>query len=317
MFNHELKERFIQEANYTDARAKFARWLFDTTEKYEEQWGTDICTQPIESVRPVVDSVLGIRHRSFASAIAYLYRYCEWCLANGVENATDALLQIRAPSNDKFKTQMISNPTHLQEYLNALFEPESHKRIDNTYRCYFWLAYSGMPEDDIFLVKSSDIDFLHMIVKYNDNEYPIYEQAIPAMMNCVILSAFASTAEYLPKDNQFIQRGEGDILIRGTKPATSKGTLKPLLSKLASNAIKKGLTEQKLTYNKVWLSGLFFRMHERELDGYKVSFMSFSAWQLSQKYKDDPQREATISEIRKKSHEYLSDYKRWKKAFDI
>ena len=312
MFNHELKERFIQEANYTDARAKFARWLFDTTEKYEEQWGADICTQPIESVRPVVDSVLGIRHRSFASAIAYLYRYCEWCLANGVENATDALLQIRAPSNDKFKTQMISNPTHLQEYLNALFEPESHKRMDNTYRCYFWLAYSGMPEDDIFLVKSSDIDFLHMIV-----EYPIYEQAIPAMMNCVILSAFASTAEYLPKDNQFIQRGEGDILIRGTKPATSKGTLKPLLSKLASNAIKKGLTEQKLTYNKVWLSGLFFRMHERELDGYKVSFMSFSAWQLSQKYKDDPQREATISEIRKKSHEYLSDYKRWKKAFDI
>lgn len=317
MFNPELKERFIQEANYTDARAKFARWLFDTIEKYEEQWGADICTQPIESVQPIVDMVSGAKYKSFVSVIAYFHKYCEWCLATGVENATSALLQIRAPSNDKFKTQMLSSPAHLQEYLDAIFEPESHKRIDNTYRCFYWLAYSGMSEDDIYSVKASDIDFLHMIVKYNNNEYPIYEQALPAMMNCTILSAFSSTAEYLPKNSKFIQRGDGNILIRGTKSTVSKSTLKPLLSRYASDAVKKNRTQLKLSYNRVWLSGLFFRMHEREMEGYKVSFMLFSANQLAQKHKDNPQREPTITEIRKKSHEYLSDYKRWKKAFNI
>lgn len=314
MFNSELKEQYIHDSNFTEAREKFARQLFGALEKYEEQWGSDICTRSVDEIQLVVDAVSGYKKRSWATTLSYLHTYGRWCISNGVAGATDALLQIRVASTDKLRDQTIPNPAELQEYLNSIFEPENHRKIDNTFRCFYWLAYAGMREDDIYAVRSSDVDFVHMVVKFYDYEYPVYEEALPAMMNCVVLTAFSSTSSQCA-DDMIMPRGEGDILIRGTKPSASKWTLRPLLSRVSSKAVNDGNTRLKLSYNRVWLSGLFYRMYQRECSGFKASFASVALEYLQEKYKNDPDKIITKTEINQKSKMYLSDYKRWKKAF--
>lgn len=317
MYNAEIKDKFIRESNLTESRRKFCCSLFEAISKYEEQWGADICTQSVEFVQPVVDAVSGFQHRSSLTAISNLRKYAKWCLDNNIPNATDTLLRIKNVGDSKLKNQMLSNPLHLQRYLDCICAPENAKRIDNTYRCYYWLAYSGMSEDDIFLVKSSDVDFLRRIIRYNGYEYPIYEPAIPALMNCVNMTSFISTSAAASIDKPFITRGEGEILIRGTKPYVTSSTFRPMLSRLSTKAVEQGSTSLKISYNRVWLSGLFFRMHERELAGYDVSFKGVVLEQLMKKYPDKPLGDHNITYIRQKSSKYLLDYKRWKKVFNI
>lgn len=314
MFNSELKEQYINDSNFTEAREKFARHLFSAIEKYEEQWGSDICTRNVDEIQPVIDAVTGYKKQSWYTTLSYLHTYGKWCLDKGVFGATDALLRIRGATNDKFREQTVASPGELQKYLNDIFEPESHRKIDNTFRCFYWLAYSGMKEDDIYMVRATDVDFVRMVVKYNDCEYPIYEQSLPAIMNCVVLTAFSSTSSQCAND-MIMPRGEGDILIRGTKPFATKGTLRPLLSRIANKAFNNESTQLKLSYNRIWLSGLFYRMYQRECDGFRVLFSAVALEYLQDKYKDDPDKIITRIEINRKSKSYMSDYKRWKKVF--
>ena len=314
MFNPELKEQYIEDSNYTETRENIARQIFGVTEKYEEQWGSDICTRSVTELQPVVDVVAGYKKHSCETTLSYLHTYCRWCLDHNVAGATDALLQIKGVTDSKLKAQMVPNPNGLQEYLNDVFEPENHRKLDNTFRCFYWLAYSGLEEEDAYTVRASEVDFVRMLIKHNNREYPIYEEALPAMMNCVVLTAFSSNSVRCSSD-AILQRGDGDVLIRGTKPITTKATLKPFLSRISTKAVSDGKTQLKLSYNRVRDSGMFYRMYQREQEGFRVSFSAVALEYLREKNKDNPDKVISRLEINRKSSSYLSEYKRWKKAF--
>ena len=141
-------------------------------------------------LQPVVNEIVGFRTKSQNTRLSILKDYVRWCIKNQIGGACDELFQIEELGLDKLKRQMVANPQHLQRYLNCICEAESEETVDCIYRCFYWLAYGGMQEEDVFDVTVQDVDLVDMIVRHGEKEYPIYREAIPAFKNCVTLTQF-------------------------------------------------------------------------------------------------------------------------------
>ena len=77
-------------------------------------------------------------------------------------------------------------------------------------------------------------------------------------------------------------------------------------------------TDLKLSYFRVWISGLFYRMYERERAGMPVDFSAAAAQFMEGKtYKLDRGRNTPEAKKRQLTRDYLEDYERWKLAFAI
>lgn len=317
MYNEELKTRFVRE--YTDSlsTAEVCQTIFNAFEVHEKQWGADLCTKGASELQPVVDSIVGMRARSKWMRLIILKDYVKWCIGMKVPNACDGMLKIEAIGLDKVKHQTVASPFHLQTYLDAICEPETEGTTDNIYRCFYWLAYGGVAEEDILKIKCSDVDLTNMVVKYNGTEVPIYREALPAFRNCATLTQFVYKHPNYDK-LVYKDRADGDTLVRGIRSAPSVNAMRVELSRRSKEKMDKGKTDLKLSYFRVWISGLFYRMYERERAGMKVDFSAAAAQFMEGKtYKLDKGRNTPEAKKRQLAKDYLEDYERWKLAFAI
>lgn len=149
-------------------------------------------------------------------------------------------LALRRAGLSKVKRQMISSPLHLQRVLDEVFDKESEETIDVIYRCYYWMAFGGIKEDDTLLVKASDIDFANMEIAYKDTHIPLYREALPAFHKAAELNSFRYKN---PNYSRTIIRDRvpGDTLMRGIRAVTKTATLRSILSKKSAKAIEDGL----------------------------------------------------------------------------
>ena len=299
MYNESLKSSFIADYTKSLSTAQHAQVVFDAFAPSEEEWGADLCTRSAEELQPIVNRVTGLRAKSRWMALTILKEYVKWCLAMKVPGARDGMLKIEVVGLDKVRSQMVSGPMHLQQYLNAAFEPEEEETIDNIYRCFFWLAFAGMDdEEDIFLVTKDDVDFENMVVRYGFTEYPIYREAIPALRHAMILDSFSY----------------GVTLMRGIKADSKVLALRSTLSKRTRLAYNEGRTPLQLSYYRVWISGLFYRTYEGERAGGIVSFADAAQRYVSKRtYHNEHRPLSTQQNI--VARDYMEDYQRWKLAF--
>ncbi len=319
MYNTELKEKFVKE--YTDGISlrKSCLTLFNFLEKYENEWGADICTKREDELKQVVDNVVGLRVSSKTLRLSILRNYAEWCIKNNVPGACDGLLKINPDNTEKIKQEMVRNPRHLQRYLDEICVPESDETADNTIRCYYWLAYAGMAEADIFNVRCSDVHLDDLVVVYNGEAYTIYREAIQAFKNCVNLKEFV----YVHPNYEPIKRSrvDGDILIRGFRSVPTVGSMRVELSRrskryLAECSKSNDKCGLRLSYYRVWLSGVFYRLYEDELAGIKPDFyVIVDAVTGDKEYNLSSGRNTQGAKKRKLASEYSTDYKRWKMTF--
>lgn len=159
-------------------------------------------------------------------------------------------------------------------YLDKAFVNESQETIDNIYRCYYWMGYGGISEEDTLFIKNSDVDLSKMLIHYKDTSVPVYA-------------------------------------------ATKTMTIRSTLSHRSADAIKTGKTEQQLSFHRIWLSGLFYRVYERERAGVPanfsdaaVSFMEGRTYLLNGREKIEHKKNRI-------ERDYMEDYQRWKLAFSI
>ena len=319
MYNEELKTRFIQEYTKSISRAEACVQAFNAIEPFEVQWDADFCTKSAAELEPVVEQLVGFRVRSRWLRIIIFKKYVKWCLAHKVKDACDGMLQVECAGLDKVRTQMVSNPTMLQAYLDVVCDPESEKTTDNIYRCFYWMAYSGMDEHDIMNVKCSDVDFNNMVIRYGGEEYEIHREAIPAFRNAATLTEFVYKHPNYPPDKKVIRnRALGDTLIRGIRSTTSLAALRVELSRRSKKFIEDGLTDKQLSYYRVYLSGLFYNMKKREEAGIPVDFTGVASRFMEGKtYKLDAGRNTPEAKKRAVVNDYLQDYERWKAAFNL
>lgn len=137
---------------------------------------------------------------------------------------------------------------------------------------------------------------------------------MPALRNCVELTQFVyKHPNYSPDTVVYKDRAAGDILIRGSNGVLSIRVMRVGLSRLSQKSIQEGKTEQHLSYYRVWLSGLFYRMFERECAGLPVDFLD-TAIQFTEgrSYKLDRSRNTIQAYQRRIAKSYKQDYNTWK-----
>lgn len=317
MYNEKLKMQFISNYTHSENTANHCATIFNAFSKFEEEWGADLCTKTTEELQPAVDSVVGLRSRTQWSRLIILKDYVNWCIENDVPNACDGMLKIQTQTTalDKIKQQTLSNPLHLQRYLNSICDAEKEETIDNIYRCYYWLAFGGISEEDILNVKCNDVDLENMVVRYKTTEVPIYREALPAFRNCMSLTQFAYKH---PNYNKIIykDRVSGDTLIRGLRSMPTVKSMRVELSRRSKTKLECGATDLKMSFLRVWISGLFFRMYEREQAGIPVDFSAAASNFMEGKtYQLKSGRNTTDAKKRQIAKDYLKDYERWKLAY--
>ena len=317
MYNESLKTKFVQGYTKSISTANVCNTIFNAVEKYEREWDADICTQDENVLQPIIEELVGFRARSKYMRLIILKDYVKWCMAMGVPGACDGMFKINTIGLEKIKQQTISSPAHLENYLNEICEPVEEKTTDNIYRCYYWLAFAGIKEEDILNVKCSDVDFSRMVVRYNNTEVPIYREAVQAFKNCTELTQFVyKHPNYSADKIVWKDRAPGDTIVRGVRAQASLKAMRVELSRRSKNKRDDGMTDLKLSYYRVWISGVFHRAYENEQMGIEPDFSSIVSQQLEGKtYKLDSGRNTQDAKKRQLVHDYLEDYQRWKLAY--
>ncbi len=309
MYNEDLKKRFIEEKTKSESTKQYAYALFNSFESDERGWGADLCTRDTNDLESAVNKMVGLRRNSRWTTLSILKEYVRFCIDEQVPGACDAMLHVEVNNLEKVRTHMVSGPVHLQKYLDVVFETESKETIDNIYRCFYWLAFAGIYEDDAFKVTTKDVVLDLMTINYEGESFPIYREAIPAFKNAIDLEVFSFSHPKYTKDSHK-DRAPGELLIRGTKSSTCQANMRSIISSKGKKAVDDGLTEQHLSYSRIWLSGLFYRTYENERAGSGVDFTKAAVRSMQGKtYKNDENQRKRII------HDYNDDYQRWKEVF--
>ena len=312
MYNAEQKERFIKDYTTKISVRKAAKTVLDLFGQYEERWESDMCTQDADTLQVIFNQVAGVRKGGSRIYVSILRAYGKWCLQNGIPGATDGLLSVNAEDgSEKLKYQTVRNPRHLQSFLDLICDQENEKTSDNNIRSYCWLAYAGLSNEDALTIRTQDIDLQNMTINVSGVSYPIYREALPAIRNCATLSSFLyKHPNYSANKIVYRPRIPGDLLLRGIKANPTAKTLRVELSYRNKKVADAGKTNLDLSYFRIWISGVFYRMYEDEMAGFPVDF-SFVA---NQKLGDTPRDRGRQREV---EHSYEEDYERWKQAIVI
>lgn len=329
MYNELLKQEFVSQFSDNPSKQKSCIWLFNAVEKFENVWNADICTKDGDDLQRVVDYLLGIRTSAKAQRYNLLKEYFAWCVEKGVPGAKNAIKDINTSGTTKMRSRTVSSPVHLQMYLDGVFQEESKLTRDNLLRAYCWLAYIGLSEDDIITLRSDEVDLDKLVVTHGGKHYKIYAEAIPSLRNCKEMSFFyyrhPNYDKAVPRN-----RAQSDLLLRGTSPTVSAHAFRNDLSSASKRQAAKNESARKteeeqlyakseslrLSYYRIWISGLFYRAFLLEAAGVAPDFSEAASNYLEERHHEFSGRTYTRNRLYSKARsDYLIDYKIWKKTF--
>ena len=316
MYHAEQKARFLREYSTKISVRDWAQAMFDRLESYEEEQGSDLCTWDLDTLQQVFDRIAGVSQQGRNALCSFLRSYARWCVKTGVPGATGAAERLIGTGAGEMRVQTVRNPRHLQAFLNAVCLPEDEQTSDNNFRAYYWLAYSGLGDEDIFTVTEGEVDFPNAVVKHNGREYPIYRESVPALRNCVELKSYRYLNSNYTVGPIWRDRIPGDILLRGVRSVPTVGMMRGDLAKRSKMARDAGKTDMKLSYHRIWISGVFYRMYEDELAGFPPDFSAF----IDDKLGDFQYKQGSNSQAykRKEAADFARrDYERWKETLIV
>jgi hypothetical protein len=330
MYNEELKTKFLDEyAADEGVKKKLVGW-FQKIEPEENKKGRDFCTWTRNEILSIFDKVVSARASGQQMILFELGMYIKWCLKNNIEGARKDLLDIKAGDlpSEKIRGQMVANPRHLQRYLDCIFDPEDMETADCTYRCFLWLAYIGVYDDEVAIkIKDDDVDLVKQVVVYNETEYPIYKEALPVFKKCKELKRFNQVFPNY-KDRVTVKlRVDGNELLRGAKdPARGMRVGKFRVALLRANKekdkkfneeyLKENKLDIRISYSRAWLSGVFYRMYEDERAGIPVDFVPIAKYMILTNGYNGAQIQFN-AQVNRNARFLSVDYKRWKQAYTI
>ncbi len=307
MYNPEIKERFIRDITNSNEQPLRLLKFFNRTAKIEARLGKDLYEMSLEELECVANDVRGFRTSSVGQLIV-LRDYLSWCAANipGVVSLFD---KIKTTNVDKMRANTVVSPRHLQVYLDALFNPESELGSDNLYRAYYWLAYSGVEEEDFLTVTVDQIDLASLTILYRGRRLPIYREAVPCIRNSVESPFFRRVN---PKNGKLTNysRVESNLLFRGGRTTPTKDSVIAAIKLARKAAITEGRTNKSLNYTGTFYSGIYYRLYEDERAGLTPNPLAIAEELVEGKEYYDNHVEA----LRIKRN-IMADYEVWKLTF--
>lgn len=315
MYNNELKNAYIAQKTSKKYSMNQCRIIFEMCEPFEEEFGGDLCTMPLDQLTRALKNIPTVRGKSFLARLSLLRDYCSWCKMTNVPGACLEIFNVQISGAEKINSSMVSGPMHLQKCLDEICDKEIENTIDCIYRCFYWLAFAGMKSSDILRVCGSNVDFENMEVHFEGRDYPIYRESIDAFRNAASLKEFVYKN---PTYNSDIVRDrvDGDLLMRGIRGMVTEKSMRVELSRRSRKSLDAGATAKRLSYYRIWLSGLFFRLYERERAGYAVNFAGAAEdFMIGREYKLDSGRNTIEAKRRQIMRDFQADYDRWKLVF--
>ena len=317
MYNEELKTQFIRQYTTKISTADFAVDMFNYLEQFENKYGSDYACMTKEQASDAVSSIQTLRASSMESRSAILKAYVRWNIDNGTENANKELLSVEFHGFSHIRSMMVKDPAHLARILNKVYAPVKDGTVENLYRFYIWMFYSGMKEDQIFLCKRGNIDYKRMEISVGDQRFPIYREELDVIVFCADAKEIAERNPLMVNVRDTIPRRPGDELYRGARNATSASAARVSATTLITSAYNNGLIDVKLTRKSVRLSGIFYRMYEREMNGVPVDFTEDAINEMRGKtYKTNDRFTIGVKRVRI-IRDFELDYANWKEAFNL
>ena len=309
VYNEPLKRSFIDAYTDSDATKTFCERIFGFTAPYEEELRKDICAWDAPTLKQVLERLSGTKSAARCVRIHILKKYAEFCVSSGVDGATMNIFHVQVTGLGKIREQMTAGPEMLGIYLDALFDMESQQTTDSVFRCAYWLAFMGVDKEESVEIKRRAVDLEKCELNCSRGILALYPESVAAFLNCVSLDAFLYRDKWMP-------RADGSLLLSGIRTVYSVSKLKVAMSSKAREAFDKGLTDQRLSYERVQRSGLFYRMRQMEMAGYPADFGTAADEFMSGK--EYSPGGGTIEGVRGRIvSDYLYDYKQWKLAFLI
>lgn len=331
MYNENLKGEFITlyagGANSARKRAGCER-LFREFERFEEQWGADLCTKDEREIANAIYSMdLGIRSDTRIWYVAALNKYRRWCkrkeIPGAVYNEPISLILDRWNINEYkdqdvelLRKRMVTNPKSLQEFLDRVFNKEDLNTIDNVYRCMFWIAYCGCPEDQLAInIRRNDVDFRKNVFTICGKEFQMYRESVASFKQCAESDSFLTIHPIYNENTKSIRpRVSGDLLLRGIRTQPDVMKYRNAIHHKNKRAVDEGKTEIRLNYKTAWLSGIYFRkMQEEMIAGDAPDFLDVAEeYMMGKEYKEIQTDPNEVYRKRKKARLLKMDYTRWK-----
>lgn len=318
MFNENLKKDFI--TNYTTkiSTEKTCVRLFRDISKYEKDLNKDFSAMTVDEISTVLKAVTGLRNNTRITSMQILKDYSLYCVKNGITGASTNITNVGDFVSDKTKECMVCSPTQLQKYLDKVFAPESELTVDNTNRALFWLAFSGIRECDADKITSKNVDLENMVIRYNKREYPIYREALQCIKNCTKLMDFAYKHPNYPDKDSHMMRVAGNSILRGVRDGATVTSKITNISARIRRLRDSGVDMIKMSYNRIYMSGIFYRVYELERAGIDPDFSeAVELYMEGREYKKSKVRDIKKLKISDTKRNYLKDYERWKLAFDV
>lgn len=317
MYNAELKTRFIRQYTESVITANFAQEVFNYIEPFETNSRVDYSCMTTELAIEAISSVQSLRASSMESRLAILKAYVKWCLSNGVSGVNIDLLLIEPKGVDHIRSMMIKNPSQLSLIVNKIFTPVEDRTIENIYRFYIWMLYSGMKDGQILSCTKNDIDYKHMVISTDGRDFPIYRESLDVVIFCADAEEIAERNPLHTNSRDSVRRYPGDELYRGTRKITSANGARVAVTSLVSNAYNSGAISVKLTRRSIRLSGIFYRMYEREINGFPVDFTEDAIYEMEGREYKVNKRFTIGTKMVRIARDLEEDYANWKEAFNL
>lgn len=312
MYNAELKGRFLNEMTASEDSRKSAELMFDSFGRVESRYNLDLYEMDQNQLEEALNETNAVRQASAVNRKEMMKKYLAWCAAQGICGENKYIDNIEADLSGNIRRYLVANPAHMQMILNQSFYPEDDDTIENTYRVYLWMAYSGMADADIFKLTADNINLSEMTVYLRNREYPIYRESIKAVKKCITLTAFErKNLNYKKKCLQ--PRAGGKTLLRGVlNKELNEEFFKQRINRRIRMSAEQHQVDIKLSYSRAWKSGIFYRMYEMETAGARVDFgPAADAFMVQQEYKSK-----RIDAVRRNYVRlYEQDYNAWKKVY--
>lgn len=293
MYNEERKKAYLAKAT----NKKNAVMRFNEIEPFEERLGKDLCEMSKEELQSIADQALGVLPSSLVVSVDIIVSYRKWCEKNGYA-VFPLEYPIRLDPTKRIRQCMVPSPKELQTILDETFDPPGRETVDCLYRCFFWMAFAGIPSrEEALNVKTEEVDLENLIIRHGGLLYELDYLALPSFrIACTVDSFFYEH----PKYRKLIRRKrmESPYLMRSLR---SKKISRGAFQKALHDHLTKYEKGARISYHRVWYSGLFYRAYQMEQEGFPPNF--------------DSVRFAKMSQNRK--YDIKMDYAAWKKAFSL
>ena len=344
MFNAETKNRYIEEVCQTEQKALTARQTFDATASLESDLNLDLIRFDEDALRKVFEILSGGPDRSKTTKETRIVRsYIRWAADKGLIGGDQTNWNKVSSTGVNFaRNRLFASDYQLNIFMDYCFQPIADDTFDNFYRVLLWLAFAGVPIQKAFSIDESEVDIWNMRITHDGAVFQLSPYALPAIQRLMMAKQFKVLGGRHPRT---LKREKGTLLLRRTNVRKTdqssddektwdrwvRNTMRPSLMARFRDAEKRFVTNKPkgfpetlafgTSYKYIALSGVYYRMYQRELAGLKPNFREVAIEQADLKLKDseekgDIEKKRRLA-VRAKRWSYSRNYDAWKAAFVV